>query len=46
MLKSWLLSRRFQMCLESSVLLVYRLFLNVALCWVYLCLNVPSVNPI
>lgn len=45
MLKSLLLSRRFQMYLDNSVLFVYFLCLNVSLCCEYRCLKVPSVSP-
>lgn len=38
-------SLRFQMCLDSSVLVLYFSLLKVDLCWLNLFLNVPSVRP-
>ena len=43
--KLMLLSLSCQMSFDSSVLLESFLWVNVDLCWVYLCLKVPSVSP-
>ena len=39
------LSLSFQMCFANSVRLAYFLLRNDSLCYVYRCLNVPSVSP-
>ena len=43
--KLMLLSLRSQMYFDNSVLFESFLWVNVDLCWVYLCLKVPSVSP-